>query len=88
MQSDNDESWIEKLEEEYVGSIDSQPNYEHEYMTERDSSIRRVWETFQESATSVTQLYKGKPYYFTIENILFIPYLIAKLFVKDKFNIK
>lgn len=60
MQSDNDESWIENLEEEYVRTIETQPNYEHEYLTERDTAIRRVWDTFQESATSVTQLYKDR----------------------------
>lgn len=60
MQSENDESWIENIEEEYLRSIDNQPNYEQEYLTERDNAIRRVWGTFQESATSITQLYKDR----------------------------
>lgn len=59
MQSnDNDDAHIE---EQYIDAIErQQPNYEAQYLSERDNSIRNLFHNFQESATSIAQLYKGK----------------------------
>lgn len=59
MQSnDSDDAHIE---EQYIEAIErQQPNYEAQYLSERDNSIRNLFHNFQESATSIAQLYKGK----------------------------
>lgn len=60
MQSgDNDDGWLANIEEEYLQAIDGEPDYERQYSNERDSSIQKVWGSFQESATSIALLYKG-----------------------------
>lgn len=63
MQSnENEEAWsIASIEEQCVEDIERQPNYEAQYLNERDSSIRSVFHHFQESATSIAQLYRGTP---------------------------
>lgn len=63
MQSpDNDDSWsIANIEEQYIDSIERQrANYEAQYLDEQNTSIRNLFHNFQESATSIAQLYKGK----------------------------
>lgn len=57
--ADNDDDWIGSYDEQYLQAIDAQPDYERQYLTERDDSIRNVWGSFQESATSIAQLYRG-----------------------------
>lgn len=60
MQSgDNDDSWA-NIEEQYLQSIEAEPDYERQYNNERESSIHKVWSSFQDSATSIAHLYKGK----------------------------
>lgn len=61
MQSnENDEAWsIANIEEQCIGDIERQPNYEAQYLSERDTSIRNTFHHFQESATSIAQLYRG-----------------------------
>lgn len=62
MQSnENDEGWsIADIEEQCIEAIERQPNYEAQYINERDNSIRNLFQSFQESATSIAQLYRGK----------------------------
>lgn len=60
--SDNDDGWLANIEEQYLQAIDAEPDYERQYSDERDSSIQKVWGSFQESATSIALLYKGKYY--------------------------
>lgn len=62
MQSgENDESWsIPSIEEQYMEAIERQPNYETQYLNERDTSVRNIFHNFQESATSIAQLYRGR----------------------------
>lgn len=61
MQSnENDEAWsIASIEEQCIEDIERQPNYEAQYLSERDASIRNTFHHFQESATSIAQLYRG-----------------------------
>lgn len=62
MQSnENDDGWpAENTEEEYLEDIERQPNYEELYLSERDSSIKNIFHHFQDSATSIATLYRGK----------------------------
>jgi len=62
MQSgENEDSWsIANIEEQYIEAIERQPNYETQYLTERDTSIRNIFHNFQESATSIAQLYRDR----------------------------
>lgn len=58
---DNEDDWFATNEEQYLRSIEaSEPDYEHQYMTERESTTGRIWNHFQESATSVAQLYRDR----------------------------
>ena len=60
MQSgDNEDGWL-NIEEQYLQVIDAEPDYERQYITERENSLRIMWSGFQESATSIAQLYRGK----------------------------
>lgn len=52
-----DESW---LEEQCIEAINSQPDYERDYVQQRDTASRNVWSAFQDSATSVAQLYRDR----------------------------
>lgn len=63
MQSnDNDDGWsVANIEEQYIDGIERQrANYEAQYLDEQNTSIRNLFHNFQESATSIAQLYKGK----------------------------
>lgn len=59
-EKDSDDGWLVALEDDYVQSIGAEPDYEHQYTMERDASMRAMWTGFQESATSIAQLYRGK----------------------------
>lgn len=54
------DGWLAAIEEDYLQSIAAEPDYEHQYAMERDASMRSMWGSFQESATSIAQLYRGK----------------------------
>lgn len=57
-ESNSDESWFE---DQCCRDISTQ-NDEHqqEYERQRDSSLSQVWGAFQDSATAVAHLYRGK----------------------------
>lgn len=57
---DNEDGWLTSMEEQYLQDIGAEPDYERQYNAERESSMRNVWSSFQESATSIAQLYRGK----------------------------
>lgn len=57
---DNEESWLANMEEQYLRAIESEPDYERQYITDKETNLRNMWGSFQESATSIAQLYKGK----------------------------
>lgn len=69
MQSnENDDGWsIAHIEEQCVDAIERQQTIEPQYLNERENCIRSLFHTFQESATSIAQLYRGNiisPYAF------------------------
>ena len=60
MQSDNDD-YVQSIEEEYLQCIENENDQsEIQFLTEREAHIRNVWTLFQDSATAVAQLYRGK----------------------------
>lgn len=63
MQSnENEDGWsIANVEEQLIDGIERQrANYEAQYLDEQNTCIRNLFHNFQESATSIAQLYKGK----------------------------
>lgn len=57
MQSENDESWVEN---QCLEALNSQPDFEKEYVAHRESTIRNVYSGFQDSATAIAQLYRDR----------------------------
>lgn len=61
MNGDGDnETWLSGWEQECADEIEEQPDYEQSFVTETDNSHRKIWTAFQESATAIAQLYRGK----------------------------
>lgn len=57
-ESGGEESWLEEqCHREIHGQHDE---YEREYVRQRDNNLSTVWGAFQDSATAVAQLYRGK----------------------------
>lgn len=54
-----EEDFFEASSSSHFEAITSQPDYERVYLSERDLALRNCWSSFQESATSIAQLYKG-----------------------------
>lgn len=67
MQSnEGDDAWsIAHIEEQCMEAIERQQPIEAQYLNERDNCIRSLFHNFQESATSIAQLYRGN------QNLLF-----------------
>lgn len=60
MNGDGDnETWLTGWEQECADEIEEQPDYEQSFVTEQDSSHRKIWTAFQDSATAIAQLYRG-----------------------------
>jgi hypothetical protein len=60
MQSDNDD-YVQSIEEEFLQCIDNENDQsEIRFLSEREALVRNVWSLFQDSATAVAQLYRGK----------------------------
>lgn len=68
MQSDSDESWINNVEEELVQSIENS-DIERKYLDEKETAIRNIWASFQDSASSVAHLYRGKFFEYSLRRL-------------------
>ncbi|KAF5290364.1 hypothetical protein FQA39_LY14747 [Lamprigera yunnana] len=55
----NDETWFTSWEQQCAESIEEQPDYEPLLIADADNSHRKIWSAFQDSATSIAQLYRG-----------------------------
>ncbi|KAG4076058.1 hypothetical protein HA402_011532 [Bradysia odoriphaga] len=55
-----EEDFFEASSSSHFEAITSQPDYERVYLSERDLALRNCWSSFQESATSIAQLYKDR----------------------------
>ncbi|KAF2896216.1 hypothetical protein ILUMI_09960 [Ignelater luminosus] len=70
-----DESWLSSWEQQCAESIEEQPDYEQLLITDTDNSHRKIWSAFQDSATSIAQLYRDR---FTNEpGALWLPFQAA-----------
>lgn len=56
----SDETWLTSWEQQCAESIEEQPDYEPLLITEADNSHRKIWSAFQDSATSIAQLYRDR----------------------------
>lgn len=54
------DNWLSSWEKHCIDSIEEQPNYEQLLITDTDTSHRKIWIAFQDSATSIAQLYRGE----------------------------
>lgn len=52
--------WVTKWEQECLSEVDTQPNMDEILHNERDLATQKLWLYFQNSATALAQLYKGK----------------------------
>lgn len=60
MNGDGDnEAWLTGWEQQCADEIEEQPDYEQTFISETDSSHRKIWTAFQDSATAIAQLYRG-----------------------------
>jgi len=73
MQNESDESW---LEEQLIAEIDSEPSYDREYEKQKDVVSRNIWGAFQDSATSIAQLYRDRSC-FNDAGALWLPFQTA-----------
>ena len=53
--------WISNWERQCEIELENEPDLEGQVLSERDLSTQKLWHLFQNSATSVAQLFKGKP---------------------------
>lgn len=53
-------NWLSSFEEECVGDLEAGGDFEEELLVDKELAARRLWLTFQESATAVSQFYRGK----------------------------
>lgn len=60
MQSGDKDDDLATIEEQYLQAIEAEPDHERLYIHERDTYMRNIWGSFQESATSIAQLYRGE----------------------------
>lgn len=56
----DEETWLSGWEKQCADEIEEQPDYEQNFITESDNSHRKIWAAFQESATAIAQLYRGR----------------------------
>lgn len=54
------ESWLTGWEQQCADVVEGQPDYEQSLTIEADNSLRKIWTVFQDSATAIAQLYRGK----------------------------
>ena len=51
--------WTSNWEQQCVQHLESEPDYEGQLQSERDLANQKVWFSFENTATSIAQLYKG-----------------------------
>ncbi|ESO84028.1 hypothetical protein LOTGIDRAFT_108261 [Lottia gigantea] len=54
------ENWLSNFEDECLDELENEPNMEDRLSAEREYAVQNLWMTFQNSATAIAQLYKGK----------------------------
>ena len=56
-------NWLSAFEEECVGDLEAGGDFEEELLVDKELAARRLWLTFQESATAVSHFYRGNCHY-------------------------
>lgn len=51
--------WFTNWEQQCIQHLDNETDYEGQVIHDRDLAIQKAWCCFQNSATSIAQLYKG-----------------------------
>lgn len=51
--------WITSWEQQCIQQVENEPDPEERLHMERDVASQKLWQMFQNSATSLAQLYKG-----------------------------
>lgn len=69
------DTWLTGWEQQCANSIEGQPDYEQSLTIEADNSHRKIWTVFQDSATSIAQLYRGIVLFFLYELKFYSDYL-------------
>lgn len=69
--SDEQEPWMDlnKWEQQCIDEVEKTPDLEIELQNAKDSSEQKLWLLFQNAATCITQLYKGKMHIYKIFKI-------------------
>lgn len=84
MNGDGDnETWLTGWEQECADEIEEQPDYEQTFVSETDSSHRKIWTAFQDSATAIAQLYRGSV---LLRNKLFLTGVLLWAFLLPTFS--
>lgn len=52
--------WFTNWEQQCIQHLENEPDLEGQVINDRDSSTQKAWCYFQNSASSIAQLYKGK----------------------------
>ncbi|KAJ8916803.1 hypothetical protein NQ315_005810 [Exocentrus adspersus] len=55
-----DENWLSSWEQQCAESLEEQPNFEQSLISESNNTNRKIWTSFQDSATAVAQLYRDR----------------------------
>ncbi|XP_050299069.1 telomere attrition and p53 response 1 protein [Anthonomus grandis grandis] len=58
-ENDND-TWLSSWEQQCAETIENQPDYDHSLAQENEHFQRKVWNSFQDSATAIAQLYRDR----------------------------
>ncbi|XP_064631449.1 HUWE1-associated protein modifying stress responses-like [Lineus longissimus] len=68
------DSWLKSWEDQCVSEFENQPNMEDRAQLDREESSQKLWLLFQNSASSVAQLYKDRHNQFDEGISLWVPF--------------
>ncbi|XP_067673318.1 HUWE1-associated protein modifying stress responses-like [Haliotis asinina] len=54
------ENWLSNFEDQCLDDLESEPNMEDRLQAEKEYAVKKLWLTFQNSATAIAQLYKDR----------------------------
>lgn len=57
---DGDDNWLTGWEQQCAEAIENQPDYDQSLALENENFQRKVWTSFQDSATAIAQLYRDR----------------------------
>ena len=56
------DSWLTSWEQETLEKYETESNMEDRIQAEREVASQRLWQSFQNAATNIAQLYRGTKY--------------------------